>query len=350
MDNIGNYVRQILRKHHDNVSKRGAYAVQHRVQFSPSGIDPDIHRRAKRRNRFNTWLIMGGLTLLLALSAWALFGNIGIFFAIALSIGLMVATPRISPALVLRLYKARPISPHELPELYRAISVLSARAGLPAEPRLFYVASSNMNAFAVGRPDASAISVTDGLLRGLNMRQLIGVMAHEISHIANDDLKVMGLADIVGRVTGLMQSAGIILLIIGIWQGWRSIIAALILMFAPAVGTLLQLALSRSREYDADLGAARLTGDPAGLASALRTLQRKQGAPWEGLFVPGGRVPDPSLLRTHPKVEDRVQRLLDLTDQDDPQMEEATEDMMQVPPNYRRVIVAPRYHISGFWY
>ena len=326
-------------------------SVQHQPrQFAPTAIDPDIHRRAKWRNRINTWLIIGGLTLLLALSAWALFGKLGIVFAVALSIGLSLATPRFSPAMVLRLYKAFPIYSHELPELIRAIEILSKRAELPAVPKLYYVASSNMNAFAVGRPEDSAITVTDGLLRGLNMRQLIGVMAHEVSHIASEDLKVMGLADVVGRITGLMQSVGFFLLLIGIWQGWRSIVAAIILIFAPMVGTLLQRALSRSREYDADLGAARLTGDPAGLASALRALQRKQGGLWESIFIPGGRGPDPSLLRTHPDVEDRVARLLELTPEDYPELEQPPETRMRMPAGYQRIVLAPRYHFSGFWY
>ncbi|MDH3665132.1 MAG: zinc metalloprotease HtpX, partial [Alphaproteobacteria bacterium] len=259
-------------------------------------------------------------------------------------------TPRFGPEIVLRLYKARPIARQELPELFGVIDTLSKRADLPVAPNLYYVGSSNMNAFAVGRPEASVITVTDGLLRGLNMRQLIGVIAHEISHIANEDLKVMGLADVVSRITGLMQSIGFFLLFIGIWQGGSAVIAALVLILAPMIGTLLQLALSRSREYDADLGAARLTGDPAGLASALRALQRKQGGLWESIFIPGGRVPDPSLMRTHPNVEDRVARLLELTPEAYPELEAPPEAVLVVPAAFRPVFLPPRYHVSGLWY
>lgn len=312
-------------------------------------IDPDIHRRAKWRNRINTWLIMGGLTLLLAVSAWAFFGVTGVMWALGLGAVFFLFTPRISPAMVLRLYKARPIESQEAPELFHVMDVLAKRAELPETPKLYYIASSNMNAFAVGRPEDSAITMTDGLLRGLNLRQLTGVLAHEVSHVANEDLKVMGLADLVGRLTTIMQSIGFFLLFVGLWQGGRALVAAIVLMLAPTVGTFLQLALSRSREYDADLGAVRLTGDPIGLASALQTLEHKQGNLWESVLMPGGRLPNPSVLRTHPKTEDRVARLKELTPGPDPELE-TTETKVVVPAAFRRVLHPPRYHMSGFWY
>ena len=91
--------------------------------------------------------------------------------------------------------------------------------------------------------------------------------------------------------TGALQTAGFFLLLLGIWQGGRTVLAALVLMFAPAIGSLLQLALSRAREYDADLEAAQITGDPEGLASALAALERRQGALWESFVLPGARIP-----------------------------------------------------------
>jgi len=227
--------------------------------------------------------------------------------------------------------------------------VLAKRAELPSVPSLYYVASSNMNAFAVGRPEDSAITVTDGLLRALNLRQLTGVLAHEVSHIANEDLKVMGLADMVGRLTSLMQSIGFFLMIFGLWQGAGFIGAAIVLMLAPTIGTFLQLALSRSREYDADLEAVQLTGDPVGLASALQTLHRQQGNLWESIFVPGGRTPDPSVLRTHPQAEDRIARLMELR-ADQPDDLRIDEKEMVLPATFNRILRAPRYHFSGFWY
>lgn len=312
-------------------------------------IDTEMHRRAKWRNRINTWLILGGLTFLLVISAWALFGTVGILWALVLGGLLGLLTPRFSPGMVLRFYNAREIEPREAPKVSRIIHVLAQRAELPEVPKLYYVASSNMNAFAVGRPDNSAITVTDGLLRGLNLRQLAGVLAHEVSHIANEDIRVMGLADVVSRLTAAMQSTGLLLLFLGIWRGGGALIAAFILMLAPTIGTFLQLALSRSREYDADLAAAQLTGDPVGLASALKTIQREQGSLWESIVIPGGRTPDPSLLRTHPKTEDRIERLLELKVKPEPQVEIA-ETRVSLPTTFPPVIQRPRFHPSGFWY
>jgi len=312
-------------------------------------IDKDMHRRAKWRNRINTWMIMGGLTLLLVISAWALFGTGGILWALVLAGLLALLTPRFSPAMVLRFYKARAIEPREAPEISRIMRVLAQRAELPKIPKLYYVASSNMNAFAIGRPDDSAITVTDGLLRGLNLRQLTGVLAHEVSHIASEDIRVMGLADVVSRLTAAMQSTGFLLLFLGIWRGGGAIIAAFVLMLAPTVGTFLQLALSRSREYDADLAAAQLTGDPIGLASALKTIERRQGSLWESIVIPGGRTPDPSLLRTHPKTEERIARLLELKVEPDHEVETG-ETRVRLPAEFQPVVQRPRFHGSGLWY
>ena len=292
---------------------------------------------------------MGGLTLLLVVSGWALFGKTGILVALGLGVLLAFLTPRMGPAMVLRLYRARPVEPREIPEIHQVLHILAERAGLPEVPKLFYVPSSNMNAFAVGRPENSAITVTDGLLRGLNLRQLTGVLAHEVSHIANEDIKVMGLADVVSRLTGYMQTIGFMLLFFGIWQGGGAIIAAIVLMLAPTVGIFLQRALSRAREYDADLAAVQMTHDPVGLASALEALHRKQGSLWESIFFPGGRVPDPSLLRTHPRPEDRIARLFELRGKPEPELEKAAKPV-HLPGAFRPVQQAPRFHASGLWY
>ncbi len=313
-------------------------------------IDPEVHRRAKARNLINTWLIIVGLTALLAISAWALFGVSGVIWAVGLSALVAFMTPRLSPAIVLRLFKAHAIVPHEAPQLIRLVDILTQRAGLPEAPKLYYVASSNMNAFAVGQPEDSAIAVTDGLLRGLDLRQLAGVLAHEVSHIANEDVRVMGLADVLSRLTGVMQSTGLVLMFLGLWSGGGALLAAVVLMLAPTFGTFLQLALSRSREYDADLGAVQLTGDPIGLANALQTLERKQGSLWESIVLPGGRTPDPSWLRTHPKTEDRVARLLELRAEPALDLDLTAAAETHPPPPYMRVMRSPRYHVSGLWY
>lgn len=315
----------------------------------PTPINQSIRRRAKWRNFANTWLIVAGLVALLMLSAWLLFGLTGIIWSAALGGFVLIAGPRFSPAMVLRLYNASPLNRQQVPELIAIVEELSRRAGLPAVPQLHLIASSNMNAFAVGRPEDAAITVTDGLLRGLSMRQLAGVLAHEISHISNRDIRVMALADLVNRLTGVLQTMGLFLLLFGLWQGGSALLAALVLMLAPMIGALLQLALSRAREYDADLEAAQLTGDPEGLASALATLERRQGRGWERFILPSARTPDPSLLRSHPSTRERIRRLLELKGI---RLEPITspETRIRLPEGFGPVARRPRFHASGLWY
>lgn len=261
-------------------------------------------RRHKRRNRVQSALLLGGMAALLAACGWSLAGAGGVLWAFfAGGAGLLFA-PRLSPEIALRLYGARPIHPAEMPELFVPLARIAARAGLPRPPRLHYVPSRMMNAFAVGRPEDAAIAVTDGLLRRLTLRELVGVLAHEVSHIRNDDLWIMGLADVIGRLTGAMSMAGMVLLLANLPLLLIGAVAVpwllvALLVLAPALGGLLQLALSRTREFDADLDAAGLTGDPRGLASALAKLERYQGGLLETLFLPGRRIPDP-LAAAHP--------------------------------------------------
>jgi heat shock protein HtpX len=320
-----------------------------------SPFDEAERRRHRLRNVLHTWLLILGSGSLVALIAWILFGTAGIVWAAILTgVGLWSAG-QISPRLVLGLYRARPLSPYDLPELHRIVHQLAVRADLPAMPRLYYVPSRMMNAFAVGKPEDSAIAITDGLLRGLNLRQLASILAHEMSHIRNGDLKVMALGDVLTRLTSLMSTFGLValafslpaMLAAGLQVPW---LAILLLIFAPTIGGLMQLALSRAREYDADLDAAGLTGDPQGLASALLTLERRQGRLWEGLLLPGSRLPDPSLLRTHPRTEDRVKRLMSLTPAPGPaiDMPASWDEFAATTPPLR----APRIHWQrlGTWY
>lgn len=328
--------------------------IQHR-SLVPSRLDPDRLSRHKLRNTLHTWLLLGGSVGLLALTAWSLVGPQGMAWLAGAGAFVLWSASRVTPEIVLRLYRARPLPPHVFPEGARIIDVLADRAGLAVPPQLYYVPSRNMNAFAVGSAKSAAIAVTDGLVRGLTPRQFAGVMAHEISHIANGDVKVMALADMVSRMTSFMASAGVIVLLFftpailtGDGVPWLGIV---LLIFAPTVTGLLQLALSRAREYDADLDAASLTGDPEGLASALQTLERRQGAMWEQLMVPGGRVPHPSLLRTHPRTKDRVARLLALRPSEKPiDLAPGPASVPLVPRGYGPVRKGPRIHRTGVWY
>ncbi len=270
-------------------------------------------RSHELRNMAHTIVLVVGTALLAGAIAWITFGIEGLVYAgVSSAIGIYMLS-RASPAMVLSLYKARPLAPSELPELHAVLEELAANAQLPSKPKLHYVPSKMLNAFAVGRREESAIAVTDGLLRAMTLRQLAGILAHEVSHIRSGDLRVMGLADVLNRITGFMSMMGLLGVPLLFGAGWNvPLLGLLLLIFAPTIGGLLQLALSRAREYDADLDAAALTGDPEGLASALALLERKQGAMWEGLILPGSRVPEPSLLRTHPKTENRIARLLAL--------------------------------------
>jgi heat shock protein HtpX len=276
-------------------------------------LNPDIQRSHNLRNALHTWLLIVGSGVLAALIALTVYGPDGLIWAGLFGAAGLWTVSRISPQVVLKLYKAQPLPPHELPELHRIIRELARRADLPSIPQLYYVPSKMMNAFAVGRKEDSAITITDGLIRNMNLRQLTGILAHETAHIRNGDLKVMALADVLSRITSFMSTMGLIGIPLVLGTGMRlSWVGLLLLIFAPTIGGLLQLGLSRTREFDADLDGATLTGDPEGLASALTTLERKQGRVLEGLLLPGSRLPDPSLLRTHPRTEDRVQRLLAL--------------------------------------
>lgn len=275
-------------------------------------------RRHRWLNTVHTWLLAGGSLLLLAVTAFVFAGPFGVVVALAFGAFAVAAIGRVSPQMVLTMYKAQPVGRAEFPAGVAIVEELARRAGLPAVPQLHVVPSRMMNAFAVGRRDGSAIAITDALARRLSQRELAGVLAHEISHIAHEDLRVMAFADVVARYTSIMSTIGIFSLLLnlaGLAGGYAEPVpwlGVIVLIVAPTIGGLLQLALSRTREFDADLGAAMLTGDPDGLASALQKLEREQGRMWEQMMLPGNRNPQPSALRSHPPTDQRVARLMRL--------------------------------------
>lgn len=304
-------------------------------------------RRHKRRNLIQSALLLGGMVGLLSACGWIVAGAEGVLWSLLAGTLSLLLSPRLSPRLVLRLYRARPLAPWDVPQLYAMLEDICAAAGLGRVPVLWYVPSGTLNAFAVGHRDDAALAVTDGMLRRLSLRELAGVLAHEVSHIRNNDLFVMGLADTIGRLTRAMSLLGLLLLLLTLPFGQEVpwLLVAL-LTFAPTLGGLLQLALARTREFDADLDAAGLTGDPLGLASALEKIERREGRFWEDILMPGRRMPDPSLLRTHPPTEERIRRLLSLQ-----------VPVRLVPGAGGLVLPAdfvqdgpPRWRISGYWY
>ena len=267
-------------------------------------------------NRLQTALLVLTLLGIAAVAGSLLLGDGGLWLALAAAGFTLLLEPAAASGLTLRLYGARPLHPDEAPDLWAVLRELAARAGLPAVPVPHYVPSGVVNAFATGSKHHAAIALTDGLLRSLTPRELTGVLGHEIAHIANEDLRVMGLADSISRLTHLLALLGqlaIVLslptLLLGVTEvNWP---ALLLLAVAPQLALLAQLGLSRVREFDADRLAAELTGDPHGLASALAKIERVSRS-WRAWLLPGWGNPEPSWLRTHPATAERIERLLEL--------------------------------------
>jgi heat shock protein HtpX len=268
-------------------------------------------------NRLYTLLLFASMLALLAVIGLSIAGRDGLFWAVGLGVLLMWLGTRVSSRLVLRMFGARPLSVQEAPELYRLVQNLAQRAGLSRIPQLYFIRNRGMNAFSVGTRDQAALALTDELLHRLNQRELTGVLAHEITHIRHNDVRVKALADMISRITQLFSTFGQILLFLNLplllmGMGTISWLMILLLIFAPTLSGLLQLALARTREFEADLGAVRLTQDPEGLASALRKMEQYELNLRRGTLIPGHQINIPALLRTHPETEKRVQRLLDL--------------------------------------
>ena len=172
-------------------------------------------------------------------------------------------------------------------------------------------------------------------------------------------MRAMGLADVISRITGLFALLGQLLLFLNfplllVGRAPISWLAVLLLIAAPRLSALLQLALSRTREFQADLGAARLTGDPEGLASALRKMEAYQSGIWKRILMPGGGGPNPSLFRTHPATGERVRRLLELVEGGRPAASLPAASLPHESPVYVPVRFAPetprqRWHITRVW-
>lgn len=276
----------------------------------------NVGARHRWLNRLQTALLVLTLLGIAAVAGSLLLGDGGLWLALAAAGFTLLLEPAAASGLTLRLYGARSLHPDEAPDLWAVLRELAARAGLPAVPVPHYVPSGVVNAFATGSKHHAAIALTDGLLRSLTPRELTGVLGHEIAHIANEDLRVMGLADSISRLTHLLALLGqlaIVLslpaLLLGVTEvNWP---ALLLLAVAPQLALLAQLGLSRVREFDADRLAAELTGDPHGLASALAKIERVSRS-WRAWLLPGWGNPEPSWLRTHPATAERIERLLEL--------------------------------------
>lgn len=306
-------------------------------------------------NALHSLFLLSGMGVLLLALGYLLGGPTGAVFAAGLGLFVLGFSPRVAPSVILRLYGARPVGQNELVEVHQIVAELARRAGLPATPRLYYVPTRVMNAFTLGERRNAAVAVTDGLIRALDLRELTGVLAHELSHLANNDLRVMMLADMISRMTSMLSTVGQLLLLLNLplllmGQVTISWLAILLLLGAPFVSMLMQLALSRRREIEADRAAFAMTGDARGLASALAKMERYQQRVLDWL-MPGRRIPDPSLLRTHPNTDERIERLLHMEalSQGGRPMR-PTGALGVMPSGDARVERPPRWHASGLWY
>ncbi len=306
------------------------------------------------RNRLHSLLLLTSMMLLLVFLGWLIGGRAGIIWAVALGGISLVFGQQASPQLILRMYRARPLTAQEVPQLYQILNELARRAKLAYVPTIYYIPSRMMNAFAVGTQRNAAIGLTDGILRGLNLRELTGVLAHEMSHIRNNDMRSMNIADVVTRITNLFSTFGKFLLFLNlplILMGTYAISwwAILLLIVAPTLSGLLQLALSRTREFDADLEAVQLTHDPIGLMRALQKLEYHSTNLWQQVLFPGRGVPDPSIFRTHPHTQDRVARLQELSTQEYQPLLPA-EQPFSLPGRFTRITRQPGWRMMSLWY
>ncbi len=276
-------------------------------------------QRHARRNLAYSIALLATMVALLSGCAWLSFGAWTATTLAVASTAILVLGPMAAPRLFLGVNGAHRLRPFELPALSSLVRELADRAGLNAAPSLFYIPDPTPNAFVLGRRRAPMIAVTGGLLRILDRRELAGVLAHEISHIRHNDLWIMGVAALLGRLTLLLAATGIVTLLVGLLfavAGHDTVAVGWIgaLLAAPAAVLLVYAALSRTREFEADLGSAALTRDPLGLVSALVTLERHRVNGWLTWFLRGGTATVAPTAGPHPGTRERIRRLLSLKD------------------------------------
>ena len=275
-------------------------------------------------NYFRTALLLAGLTGFFLVVGYLLGGEAGLVLALVVALGMNLFAYWNSDKMVLRMSNAQEVGPNEAPELHGIVQGLAQRAGLPM-PRVYVIDEEQPNAFATGRdPAHAAVAATTGLLRHLSREEITGVMAHEISHVAHRDTLIMTIAATLSGAIGMLASFG------GMMGGGRDqngrplvnpILAIAAMILAPLAASLVQMAISRSREYEADRLGAELTGEPLWLASALARLhagvqQLPNHAAEANPATAHMYIANPlsggglrSLFSTHPPMEERIARL-----------------------------------------
>ena len=276
-------------------------------------------------NLFKTALLLGVLTSVLVLLGGAMGGQQGMLLGLIMAAVMNFGAYWFSDKMALAMSGAQPVDESQAPELHRMVRNLTTRAQLPM-PRLYVIPEDAPNAFATGRnPENAAVAVTEGITRILDRDELEGVLAHELAHIKNRDTLIMTVAaTLAGAITYVAHMAQFAAIFGGHrrdddGEGHGSVIGSIALaIVAPIAATLVQLAISRAREYQADATGARIAGRPWGLASALEKMEMAAGmshaqpAPATAhLYIVnplrGGGLA--SLFSTHPPIQERVARL-----------------------------------------
>ncbi|MBI5407760.1 MAG: zinc metalloprotease HtpX [Nitrospirae bacterium] len=274
-------------------------------------------------NTLKTTFLMAGLTLVLIWAGAALGGKSGMTMALMFALIMNVVTYWFSDKIVLKMYRAKEVSEKDAPELYSTVRRLAQRADLPM-PKVYIMEQDQPNAFATGRnPSHAAVAVTTGIMRILSREELEGVIGHELAHVKHRDILVGTIAaTLAGAISYLAQMAQWAMLFGGGRhdddEGGSPIAAFVMMIVGPIAAMLIQMAISRSREYGADEGGARIAGNPRYLAGALKKLHTaSQRIPLDAnpatshMFIvnplSGGGVL--KLFSTHPPIEERIARL-----------------------------------------
>lgn len=278
-------------------------------------------------NQLKTTALLAALSgLLIAISYWVIGGSGGLIIGIGLAAVTNLFSWYQSDKIALAVYQAQPVDESQYPRLYYIVKKLAHRANIPV-PRVYVVPSQTANAFATGRdPEHAAVAVTEGILNILPEDELEGVIAHELTHIINRDTLTQAVAaTVAGAISFLAQ-----MLSYSLWFGGANdeergnpLGVLVTVMFAPIAATIIQLAISRTREFSADAGAAKLTGNPRALANALQRLENaarqlplNANPAFEPLLIihpiaKSGKFLA-NLFSSHPATEDRIQALLKL--------------------------------------
>ena len=281
-------------------------------------------------NHVKTFLLMTLLTVLLVVLGGAIAGEQGLIMAFGFALVLNLFSYWFSDSIAIRMTRSREVSREEQPELYDMVERLSQNAGLPT-PRVYVTPSPQPNAFATGRnPRHAAVAVTEGIMRILDRTELEGVIAHELAHIKNRDTLISTIATVMAGALAFVARMGQYRMIFGGMRGSRNnaggaavLIQLLAIIFAPLAAMLIRMAISRSREYIADAGGARIAGNSGGLASALLKMeQHAQGRPMRineaasHMFIinPLSGQGMARMFSTHPPIQDRVRRLRQIED------------------------------------